>query len=806
MHASTSAIDLLAPVQIDTASGDIGRQQMSTTCKAVWTTPLPTEIDAPANRIIHSRILQLSHPIKLNRLGLRKGLGYHKCGSEHHDDWITAFRLLVWNGATWDQMLYEHDIREPEPGEIIWYDLGDVEARSVIIEARECFIDKYWTGWNIVSEAFLLEGSRPDAPIKRKENRFAVEKIDINNLPYGVSARIGDGEVRFKTPFIEVGFILGKTGFSYFSIDDGGNGRTDHNLLRSQPGMNLQGLRLHPVGMPAFSALFLRYVIKGKTYVIGNAIRYEIEIPDIGQRYVLNWTVHIDRISLEAIRMGEQDVRAWESSIWYSSFHSEMSATSTIAPILRKGEVGLTALPSLLHMPNFGTLRLTSESPNLMMRSDSFRPFRMTAIEIKLGERAEPEGDYTLLKGTFTGKMEITARPHIIPLKPDTPPIIRKAVMNSVVTSLPYRPDTATLSNNGNSMHCPLCMDNWSGLATQIGELLPGFHSMELVRESLQRWLDIAPGYASGPMLDSRGYHLAEDEYIMTGTAAFLGMADFLDVLGTEKWLRDFAPQIRKQLDLMKGRDVDGDGLVESTYRTGVSGSGDWSTCWFDVISFGWKCAFSNALLYEALTRLPEQFRRLGQPDLAIGLEDWAAKLKSVYLPTFFNEETGWLAGWRCKDDKLHDYAFIFVNGCVVNTPGLIEPKLARSMMEKLWHETKRVGLPSYRLGLPGNLWKVPDYDMVSIMHGVSMGYYANGGLTLSQSRHFVKGLYTVGMDEEGNAMLHGLCESLADGSAFSGLNTGVDWRFWDGWPCGYEGLLADQFGILITALERYKR
>jgi hypothetical protein len=329
---------------------------------------------------------------------------------------------------------------------------------------------------------------------------------------------------------------------------------------------------------------------------------------------------------------------------------------------------------------------------------------------------------------------------------------------------------------------------------------------MELVRESLQRWLDMAPGYASGPMLDSKGYHLAEDEYIMTGTAALLGMADFLEVIGTEAWLRDFAPQIRKQLDLMKGRDIDDDGLVESTYRTGVSGSGDWSTCWFDVISFGWKCAFSNALLYEALTRLPEQFRRLGQPELANGLEEWAAKLKKAFLPTFYNEETGWLAGWRCKEGKLHDYAFIFVNGCAVNTQGLIEPKLARSMMEKLWHETKRVGLPSYRLGLPGNLWKVPDEDMVSIMHGVSMGYYANGGLTLSQSRHFVKGLFTVGMIDEGNAMLHGLCESLADGTAFSGLNSGVDWRFWDGWPCGYEGLLADQFGIVITALEKYKR
>jgi hypothetical protein len=114
------------------------------------------------------------------------------------------------------------------------------------------------------------------------------------------------------------------------------------------------------------------------------------------------------------------------------------------------------------------------------------------------------------------------------------------------------------------------------------------------------------------------------------------------------------------------------------------------------------------------------------------------------------------------------------------------------------------VGLPDVRLGLPGNLWPVAEEDMVELMHGKPMGYYLNGGLTHSQSLRFVGALYRVGMTREADTMLEGLCASLADGSAFGGCNSGVDWRYWDGGPCGYEGLLTDQFGILAVALERY--
>ena len=77
---------------------------------------------------------------------------------------------------------------------------------------------------------------------------------------------------------------------------------------------------------------------------------------------------------------------------------------------------------------------------------------------------------------------------------------------------------------------------------------------------------------------------------------------------------RSKAEQTRVEAEREKAaRDLDGDGLIESMHRTGVSGTKQWSTCWFDVISFGWKDAFANAILYGALKELSAGLRRFDE-------------------------------------------------------------------------------------------------------------------------------------------------------------------------------------------------
>jgi hypothetical protein len=65
--------------------------------------------------------------------------------------------------------------------------------------------------------------------------------------------------------------------------------------------------------------------------------------------------------------------------------------------------------------------------------------------------------------------------------------------------------------------------------------------------------------------------------------------------------------------------------------------------------------------------------------------------------------------------------------------------------------------------------------------------------------------MYKVGMIDEADYILERICKSLGEAFVFGGAKSGVDARSWDGWPCGYEGLLTDQFGILATALDRYR-
>ena len=89
-------------------------------------------------------------------------------------------------------------------------------------------------------------------------------------------------------------------------------------------------------------------------------------------------------------------------------------------------------------------------------------------------------------------------------------------------------------------------------------------------------------------------------------------------------------------------------------------------------------------------------------------------------------------------------------------------------------------------------------------MSGYPHGFYLNGALSHSQSRHFVEALYAVGMIQQADTVLGELMSGLTVGRAYGGSQSGIDWRRWDGEPCGYEGLLTEQFGIVATALERF--
>ena len=795
--------DLLSLSDYEPPMGDLFTHRRLDAGRSVWTRPRPGEDAVPKKRIIHQRVVRLHGPARLHRLGVRRGQGYHKCGSRQDLDWVTGLRVLAWRGGRWQTLLERDHLAPDVPGAVRWFRLPRIVTNAVIIELRRAGIDGGWTSWNLALSAFILEGEllAPVAP--REERLLRAGPVDLSSLPAGVTASRRDGEVRYRTADFEVGFALGRPGFSFLGlhIEDGAN--RGRNLLAARPPLFHQGPQLHPVGAPPVLAPAVRCALDGVVRVRGARVTYDFRAG--GQHYRLTWEVGVGGLKLRVRRSAKRSMFAWHSAAWLIGLRNSVAPSHVLGRLHETGETGAVALPALLTLPAFGSWEVVSSSFAGWARSDCDRAHDLNTLELKVGEERTPEGVYRLPAGVHQAVFTLRPKRPRPALRADAPPVARRALARTQWTALTFRADTATLSNNGASMHCPICMDTWAAVARPVGEILPGLRAEEFLRYSLERWLTGGPGYAAGRLLQDGSSHDADDEYLQTGASALRGLGEYLRFFATPGWFRDFRPAILQKLRAARDRDLDGDGLIESMHRTGVSGTAQWSTCWFDVISFGWKDAFANAILYGALKELAAGLRRFDEVEPAQQVAQWAGWLRANYRDTFWNPATGWLAGWRCREDRLHDYAFLPVNGAAI-AAGLLSPDEGRAILRRLLAEARRVGLPDPALGLPGNLRPIPDADLADIIQGYPFGYYQNGGRTHAQTRHFVMALYQCGFAREGDAMLKRLCAGFAEAKVFGGNQSGVDWRYWDDRPCGYEGLLTDQFGILEAIYWRWGR
>lgn len=793
--------DLLALADYEPPMGDLFTHRRIDAGRSIWTKPLPGERDVPKKRIIHQRVVRLHGPARLVRLGIRRGQGYHKCGSRQDLDWVTGVRLLARQGRRWRVVLQRDHLEADVPGAVRWYKLPRITTDGIIIELRRSGIDGGWTPWNLMMSAFILEGELLEPIGPRCEKLLRTESIALDRLPAGVKAYRGEGEVRYRTADFEVGFAIGRPGFSYLGlhIEDAAN--AGRNLLNLRPPLFAQGPQLTLVGHAPVLAPSVRCDLMGTITVHGHRVTYDFTAG--GQHYRFIWEVRASGLTLRAERSAKRGALAWHSAAWMIGLRNSVAPSHVLARLLQTGETGAVALPALLTLPAFGSWEIGVDSPAGWARSDCYRAHDLNTLELKVGEERTSEGLYHLPAGTHRAVFTFKPKRPAVLLRKDAPAVVNRALARTQWTALTLRADTATLSNNGASMHCPICMDTWAAVARPQGEVLPGLPATEFLRYSLERWLTGGPGYAAGRLLQDGTSHDADDEYLQTGASALRGLGEYLRHAATPAWFREYRPYILPKLQAARDRDVDGDGLIESMHRTGVSGTRQWSTCWFDVISFGWKDAFANAILYGALNELAAGLRRFGEVEPAEKLTRWADLLHTNYRDAFWNETTGWLAGWRCREDKLHDYAFLPINGAAI-AAGLLSPGDGRAILRRLLAEAERVGLPDPKLGLPGNLWHIPDHDLADIIQGYPLGYYQNGGRTHSQTRHFVMALYHCGFVREADAMLRRLCTGLAEAKVFGGNQSGVDWRYWDDRPCGYEGLLTDQFGLLEAIFWRW--
>ena len=281
-----------------------------------------------------------------------------------------------------------------------------------------------------------------------------------------------------------------------------------------------------------------------------------------------------------------------------------------------------------------------------------------------------------------------------------------------------------------------------------------------------------------------------------------------IGLVGVSKWNMPLAkkllPNAIKAADYIMSRDTDGDGIFE------VAFPGDYmfqecefgqQTNWWDNFAFGHKDIYFNYLCHRALRELCELLEKLNKRSLAKKYREQLKKFDKVFFDTFYNPETGLMAGWISKNGKVHDYGFTFAVSMGINE-GLISKEKGAKMIKILLDIMDKEGYGDLRFGIPGNVMPVAQEDTMYWPCMSDWGRYENGGLNGMNGYHFLTSMYNVGMTEEADKILFAILDTYEKEMTHSGLMPGycrsVDWRTKEGVACGYN-YLADNYYFLLS-------
>jgi hypothetical protein len=466
---------------------------------------------------------------------------------------------------------------------------------------------------------------------------------------------------------------------------------------------------------------------------------------------------------------------------------------------------GRILLPAVLHLPGFGTLRLTADASGVGVSYDA-APGWIRVDFPPASEAAAP----------------VRYRMEVAEIHPEIPGISGDPRFDGFrrnwLNALQLNPNRGVLSNNTASDTCGFCYYEYADIARQTPPLAVGLRALDVVRQTLDHVLAGMltagmPGYG-GP--GNKGY---AEETADTAPSILIAADDVMEGLGDDAWLRAHYAGLRAIADRMLATDRSGDGLV----KYAASGnSGSWNegipdvrpSNWWDTIGFGYEDAYANALAYRALGGMSRMAGIDRDAEDSARYAAAARRLRGAYFPAFYNPGTGILAGWRSADGVLHDYGFIFVNAIAV-AYGLVPEARSQDIVDRIWALMAEKGYSRFRMGLPGNLISVArsDYAHKEPRYGGGRrednadGFqvYENGGATACFAYFMVAALNEVGEPGRRDQILLPLLDAYEkrefEGDGPNGMTN--DWRKWDGASEGYEGYLADNYYALLAVPER---
>ena len=221
---------------------------------------------------------------------------------------------------------------------------------------------------------------------------------------------------------------------------------------------------------------------------------------------------------------------------------------------------------------------------------------------------------------------------------------------------------------------CQFCLHYYADHAYYTPPLFDDFTAFDLVRSSVDRYLDGLKG-----IYDYKLQDVAPSTVIAAWDYA-VGKPD-------PAWLK------RRIGDIEKYAEVDD--RHGSRWRwlmrvgNGCYAQGDDQLV--GRIDWNWKDAYSSALAWRAFRCMADMEHRVGDETKANRYRQRADKIKAVYYRTFYNPQTGVLAGWRLKDGKFGDCYFLWANGIAISY-GLVDKPQANAILDRLQAKIKEVG------------------------------------------------------------------------------------------------------------------
>jgi hypothetical protein len=539
----------------------------------------------------------------------------------------------------------------------------------------------------------------------------------------------------------------------------------------------------------------------------GDGLRLEYRRPGTSTNDVAGWRFAVSSQDVRLVSQWSETERPEPLVLEFDPQRSHVTLLGISNPD------GSMRLPVVMHLPDQGSFRITA----------------VNGKDLALGYDARRAGT-GYVRVTFPaaapGRKRIEYRWEVAAIHPRLGGREKDPRFNGFrrnwLNIFQWNPRLRVLANHAASDTCAFCLYEYADIARWTPPLAEDLTALDLVRQSLDRYLEGLAGYGlpGNIMFDAGGEPSKDPPYLDSYPSLLIAAADYLAGSHDKAWLERQYRGLQAWADKLLAMDRDGNGLFEYPYS---GNSGSWSgkgekrpSNWWDTIGFGHEDAYANALAYRALRGMETMAALLDQRAEAARYRAVAQKLQAAFYPAFYNPSSGVLAGWRSADGQLHDYYFLFISGVAIHY-GLVPTEKANAIMDRLLTKMKEVGYGRFELGLPGNLVPVLRKDYVhcerrwggGAREDNSDGFqiYENGGATACFAYFTLAALYDLGRRAEADRMLFPLLAAFEEGKFQGQGANGMsnDWKAWDGTPWGYEGFLVDNYYALLAVLSREK-